>query len=152
MEYKILKRPAMQIVGIEIRTSNSTPEDFSKLWKSFYSQNIQNLIPHKKDFTVLGLYSDYEKDHTTPFNIMAGCAVSSINKLPAGLVSKNVPATTYAVFDIKGDFPGALISTWQYVWAANLPRTFSYDFEVYNESFLSHKSTDMQLLIAIKDK
>ena len=72
MNYEIIKLPKMMIAGIDVYTSNK--EEFSgngkipALWARFYSENILDKIPNKKnDFTIIAAYTDIETDENGPY-------------------------------------------------------------------------------------
>jgi predicted transcriptional regulator YdeE len=62
---------------------------------------------------ILALYTDYEGDYMKPYSQVLGCEVSSLDKIPEGLVVKVIPEATYAFFTTQGEFPQGLISAWQ---------------------------------------
>ncbi len=60
MNYKIVKKPSMIIVGIECRTSNAPhagPQDIPKHWGRFYNEEIKSQIPNKISEDVMALSS-----------------------------------------------------------------------------------------------
>ncbi len=152
MEYKVVKKGPMQVMGIELRTTNEnwqSAKDLPPFWGRFYREQIQAKIPHQKSGEVLGLYCEYEKDHTQPYTILAGCEVSVVGDVPKGLVVKQIPAAKYAVFEITGKFPDKLMEVWQWIWEGNLRRTFTGDFELYQLGFDGVDNTDLHLYVAI---
>ena len=139
-------------MGIELRTTNEdwqSAKDLPPFWGRFYREQIQAKIPHQKSGEVLGLYCEYEKDHTKPYTLVAGCEVSVVGDVPKGLVVKQIPAAKYAVFEITGKFPDKLMEVWQWIWEGNLRRTYSGDFELYQLGFDGVENTDLFLYVAI---
>jgi len=132
MDYRTVSRPAFTIVGISARTSNAHPEEIGVLWQRYYGEGIASKIPNKKSEDTYSLYIDYESDHTQPYTLVIGCEVNGVAALPAGLVTKTVPAAKYAAFSAEGPQPQTVISVWQQVWASGLQRTYSGDFDVYS--------------------
>ncbi|MDN3506424.1 MAG: GyrI-like domain-containing protein [Simkaniaceae bacterium] len=152
MEYKIIDKGPMQIMGISIRTTNENDQavkDLPPVWDRFYSEQIPTKIPYQKSGEVLGLYCEYEKDHTKPYTFVAGFDVTVAGEIPEGLVVKHLPESKYAVFEISGQFPQQLIQTWQWIWQSDLNRTFTGDFEAYQIGFDGEKNTDIHIYIAI---
>lgn len=138
------------VIGIECRTSNNPdagPHDIPRHWQRFYTENILSQIPSKAESEVIALYCDYEGDYTKPYSLVIGCQVTSIRKIPEGMVAKIVPASTYAVFRAVGEFPKSLIETWKKIWQTNLERTYTGDFEVHGE----RSSKEVGVYIAIKE-
>ena len=153
--YTIVQQPAKTIMGIECRTSNDPnggPYDIPRHWGKFYSEDILNKIPNKVSDNVMALYCDYEGDWTKPYNFVIGCEVTSKDMIPEGMVAKELPASTYAVYRIEGEYPKNLIETWNQIWHSDLKRLYTGDFEVYGERFYQPDSKEMNVFIAIEEQ
>ena len=143
------------IVGIEVKTSNAPGEsekDIPALWDRFMTDNIQDQIPNKADSTVYGIYTHYEGDHTAPYTVIIGCEVTELpDELPEGLMTHTTPACTYAHIPMTGSFPEGVMKAWQSVWCSDLERSFTSDFEAYDETFNpANGCQGSNLYIAIK--
>lgn len=153
--HEIVQKPAIQVIGIVCRTSNAPeagPQDIPKLWERFYREDVPNRIPNKLSNDIIALYCDYEGDHTAPYSIIIGCPVSSISSIPEGMVAKTIPSSSYAVFRAVGDHPKALIETWERIWKqSDLQRTYTGDFELYGDKFLSEAPKEVEVFIASED-
>jgi predicted transcriptional regulator YdeE len=151
--YTLVQKPSLLLVGIECRTSNAPhagPQDIPQLWERFYSEGIEDKIPHKTSNEVFGLYCDYESDDSGSYSLVIGCPVKSLEGIPKGMVSKTVPAGSYAVFRAVGEHPQSLIETWGTIWKQkDLKRTFTYDYEVYGERFFSGSPKEVEVCIAL---
>lgn len=153
--HKIVQKSVMLVIGIDCRTSNA-PEagakDIPKLWEKFYREDIVIQIPNKISDEIIALYCDYEGDYTQPYSLVVGCPVSSIDAIPKGMVAKTIPASSYAVFHVEGEFPASLIETWGNIWKdSNLERTYSGDFELYEDKFISESSKELEVYIAVSN-
>jgi predicted transcriptional regulator YdeE len=151
-DYKIAQKPSVLLIGIQCRTSNDPnagPIDIQNLWTKFASDNVFANIPNKASEEVIALYCDYEGDHTQPYSVVIGCAVTSFDSVPRGMVTKTIPAASYAVFPVIGDFPESLIETWGKIWNTDLKRTYSGDFELYGEKFHTGTPKEAEVFIAI---
>lgn len=152
MSFSTITKPAFYVIGIVCRTTNKPDEgpiDIPKLWERFKNEEVYFRIPNKASDDVIGLYCDYESDHTGAYSLVIGCPVTSLENIPEGFVGKEVPESTYAVFPISGEFPQSLINAWGEVWNTPLNRTFSGDFELYGHKFMTSPSKDLELFIAI---
>ena len=153
VEHEIVQKPAILIIGIDCRTSNSpeaAPQDIPKLWQRFYREDILNRIPNKVSSDVIALYCDYEGDYTKPYTIVIGCPVSSIDTIPEAMVAKIIPSSSYAVFRAVGEHPQALIETWGTIWQqADLQRTYINDFELYGNKFVSGSPQEVEVYVGI---
>lgn len=153
MDYKIEEKGPMQVMGIALRTTNEdwqSAKDIPPFWGRFYYEEISKKIPNKKTGEVLGFYCEYEKDHTRPYTLVAGCEVTNVGEIPEGLVVKQAPASKYAVFKIKGPFPHKLMEAWQWIWEGHLNRTYTGDFELYPIDFHPETNPNLTLYIAIE--
>ena len=55
-KYTVVKKPSINIIGIECRTSNSPeagPQDIPKHWEKFYNECILDQIPNKTSNEVI---------------------------------------------------------------------------------------------------
>lgn len=151
MEYTLEEQNKKLFIGLELRTNNeecsiAMPEHTDK----FFRENIPAKIPNKKNGNILGLYTDYEGDHTKPYSWILGCEVSSLDQIPDGLVGKVIPVSKYAVFTTKGEFPNGLIVAWQSVWRANISRSYTSDFELYSQDFHPQENPEVKVYIAVE--
>ncbi|KAF3361773.1 hypothetical protein PHSC3_001663 [Chlamydiales bacterium STE3] len=155
-DYKIVKKPSIILVGIECRTSNAPeagPHDIPKHWEKFYGEDILNRIPNKVSNEVIALYCDYMGDQTQPYSLVIGCPVSSQDDVPEGMVAKIIPAGFYAVFRAIGEHPKNLIKTWGHIWQqADLKRTYTGDYEVYGDKFVSRSPQEVEVFVAVQQE
>lgn len=149
-----VQKPALSLIGITCRTSNAPdkgPHDIPKLWGRFYSEDCISRIPNRVSDEVVALYCDYEGDYTQPYSIVIGCPVSSLEVIPEGMVAKTIPAGSYALFRAVGEYPKSLVDTWGEIWQqANLKRTYTGDYELYGEKFVSGSPKEVDVFIAIE--
>lgn len=154
VSHEVVQKPAILVIGIECRTSNALeagPQDIPKLWGRFYGEDIISRIPNKVSNEVIALYCDYEGDYTQPYSVVIGCPVSSIDAIPEGMVAKTIPASSYVVLHAIGEHPKTLIETWSKIWQEpNLERTYSGDYEVYNEKFFSKSPQEIDVYVAVQ--
>lgn len=151
--YIVVQKPTQMVMGIECRTSNALeagPQDIPRLWGWFYSEDIMNQIPNKVSNEIMALYCDYEGDYTKPYSLVIGCPVSSVDIVPEGMVVKIIPAGSYAVFHAIGEYPTSLIETWGNIWQTELKRTYTGDYELYGDKFISGSPKEVEVLIAVE--
>jgi|GEM_PF-5647179 predicted transcriptional regulator YdeE len=89
------------------------------------------------------------EDHTKSYSCIIGCEVSSLERIPDGLVGKSIPASKYAVYSSQGSFPEGLVAVWQTIWNSELPRSYTVDFELYEPQFHPLENPEVQVYIAI---
>ncbi|MBC8526767.1 MAG: GyrI-like domain-containing protein [Candidatus Cloacimonetes bacterium] len=136
---KIVKKEAMTIVGMQIRTSlgdNKVP----KLWMKFSPR--ENEIKHViNPSNFWGVSFDYEyKKGDTEFSHIVGREVTSTDDIPDGMTFIEIPVSTYAVFTHKGSLD-SLGKTYNYIFSQWIPQNkYKYDesapqLELYDERF-----------------
>lgn len=158
-EPKIIKREAFQIIGISTKTSNANEltaqAKIPQLWQDFYEKNIVDQLSKLDNQNVYGLYSDYETDVNGNYAITIGVEASKMNDASPEWVIKTIPAAKYLVFTShKGKIPEIVIQTWQEIWAwfanSKVERTYTGDFELYDERCANPQEAQVEVYIAIK--
>lgn len=139
-------------IGLELKTNNEECSLSMPAHKDrFFKENILSKIPNKINGNILALYTDYEGDYTKPYSWILGCEVSDLKQIPEGLVGKIIPKSDYVVFTTQGEFPQGLINVWENIWKADLPRSYTSDFEVYRSDFDPQQNPEVKVYIAIED-
>lgn len=142
------------VIGISVRTTNEngkSGEDIPALWNQFMSEEVRNKIPGKVSETLFCIYTDYEKDHTKPYTTIVGCEVESLDFIPENMVGKSIEKTEYEQFTAKGNLnEGIVFNKWLEIWNSGLNRSFTTDFEVYDEKTQDPENAAVDLFIAIK--
>ncbi len=149
-----VKVESFKVIGISVRTSNNegqAKQDIGMLWNKWMSENLMEKIPNRLGQEVFSVYTNYEGDHTKPYDTILGCKVESLDTIPDGMVGKEVEGGTYAKFLAKGDLTGeAIINTWHKIWNTDVDRTYTSDFEQYGEKSMNPKDGEADILVAIK--
>lgn len=139
-------------IGISVRTSNANNQaakDIKQLWETFTKEGIFDKIPNKTKETVLAVYTNYEGDHTMPYDTIVGCKVSSLDHIPEGLTGYSFNGGTYSKFVSKGDITkGSVYNTWLEIWQQNLGRKYTADFEVYDERSKDLTNAEVDIFIS----
>jgi len=157
---KVVDEPGFAVVGIEGRTSNAremTPEGvIGKLWQRFMTENLLAQIPNKMDSSILAIYTDYASDKDGEYTYVLGARVSSMTKVPKGMVAKRIPAGRYAVFTSeKGPVERVVPSAWQKI--NSLPksapggdRVYQADYDVYDQRAANPKDARVDIHVGIR--
>ncbi|HUQ10120.1 MAG TPA: GyrI-like domain-containing protein [Steroidobacteraceae bacterium] len=92
MTIKILERPALDVVGMAIRTRPMSPE-IPALWPKFVARidEIQGLAEPRVSYGVMRMQGD-------SLHYMAAVSVSGSGSVPEGMETSRLPAGTYASF------------------------------------------------------
>lgn len=143
------------IIGISVRTSNEnnqTAQDIGQLWAKFMSEGISEEIPNKLSDDIFSIYTNYESDHTKPYDTILGCKVSSLDTIPNGMVGQSFEGGTFAQFRSKGDVTkGVIYNTWVDIWNTDLDRLYTADFEVYGEKAQKPSDAEVDIFVAIRN-
>lgn len=122
------------VIGISVRTINQdghAKKDITALWTKWFTENIQSLIPNKLSEDQYNIYTEYESDYRGPYTTVLGCEVSSLAEIPSGMLGITLPAGKYRSYLSKGKQPESVLNTWEEIWATDLNRAYTSDFDVY---------------------
>lgn len=143
-----------QLIGLSVRTSNNdgrAAKDIAELWGKFLAEGLLNKIPHKVDDTVYSLYTDYESDHNGPYTALLGCRVTSLADLPEGMVGRAFPGGNYVQLTARGDLrQGLIVNQWAKIWAMDLDRAYSADFEIFGDKARNSADAEVDFLVAVR--
>lgn len=149
-----IKISSFHVIGISVRTTNEngqSAKDIPILWQKFMSEGILDQIPNKINNSLYCIYTDYEKDHTKPYTTILGCKVENLNVVPNQMASKTIEDISCQKFVAKGDLMrGAVYNEWVKIWNSELERTFTADFEVYDERSLNPENAEVDIFVAVK--
>ncbi len=142
------------LVGLSIRTTNENGQgaiDIGQLWGRFMSEGVLNKIENKIDDTIYSLYTNYEGDYTQPYTVILGCCVHDLSTVPEGLVAKSFKGGTYMKLSAKGDLTkGLIVEQWQHIWRMDLNRSYTCDFEVFDERAQNPNEAEVDFYIAVE--
>jgi predicted transcriptional regulator YdeE len=65
------KLKPFHVIGISLRTTNENDQEaqgIGSLWGKFMTENILQKIRHKISDDILSIYTNYESDHTKPYD------------------------------------------------------------------------------------
>lgn len=150
--FQTIQKDGFDVIGIALRADNSDPAVGEKIgahWQRFFSEGVPGRIPNAVDGASIAVYTDYEGDHSKPYTLIVGLRVAADAEPPDGMVKVHVPAQTYAMITAKGPMPDAVVEAWQTIWASDLTRAYSADFEVYDDRAQDPAHAEVDILIAI---
>lgn len=149
-----MKIQKFNVIGISVRTTNENGQsgkDIPALWNTFMSEAIQSKIPGKISEELFCIYTDYEKDHTTPYTTILGCKVYNLDFIPENMVGKTIESANYEELIAKGNLSeGVVYNKWLEIWNLDLDRSFTADFEVYGEKAQNPENAEVAIYIAIQ--
>jgi AraC family transcriptional regulator len=96
-EPEIIRREPFLVMGILTRITPGTEsgEKFAAIWKDFETRR-ERTQAHSTDQRYYGV--SFPTADAGRFDYLAGMAITPVQTIPEGLVVREVPAATYAVF------------------------------------------------------
>ena len=152
MNYEIIELEEKTVIGIATVTNNASPDMGSKigqLWQKLYSGTVEKMIG-RVNGKCIGLYCDYQQNGD--YTVLAGCEIeksAAEKNKDAETTVKIIPKGKYAKFVVRGDVQKAVAESWGAIWNIPLERTFTGDFEEYQED-CDGKNGTIFIYIAIK--
>ena len=119
MEPKIKEYDAFQVAGTLTRITprEETGENYRLIWEGFESFRGQ-IEPQSIDRKYYGV--SFPTAEEGIFDYLAGMAVKSVDSLPEGLVSREVPSACFTVFECSVK---AIAETYPYIFGEWLPHS-----------------------------
>ncbi len=152
MQPQFVTKPAFTVVGMQIRTRPMAPE-IPALWGQFAPRiaEVQQMAEPDVSYGLMGRYDE----NMSSFDYMAGVSAKSVGALPPGMITWEVPALTYAVFDTPLSTVGATFGYIYNQWLATsgYQQTVPFTFERYGETFNPEDpNSTMSIYIPVEKK
>ncbi len=154
MEPKIIKRPAFKAVGMSYVGKNEQGE-IPQMWGVFNPRAHEIKMSSEEEYFGL-CFSKVEGAKEGEFEYVAAAQVASDQDIPAGMVYRQVPEYTYAVFTHHGKLD-TLSETYEYIYNSWLPQSGKelhpdkFDMEVYDEDFhIGSDESKLYIYVAIQ--
>lgn len=143
-----------KLIGLKLdkKTTNKNGQsniDCGTLWQEFETKNYIEKIPNKLDDTIYAVYYDYEGDHTKSFSYFIGCKVKIDTEAPEGMDSLIIPEQNYYKIIAKGKIPDCIANAWKTIWSSKIKRSYTYDFEVYDERSKDWNNGEIDIFVSI---
>lgn len=133
MEYETVTLKDKWVEGLEIVTTNSEKgmQQIGALWQTFFATGMMEKMEHPANAYTIGLYTEYEGDHTKPYHFVVGKEVTCPSDSLEDRIVKKIVGGKYARFIVRVDMQQAVSDFWNEIWHMNLDRKYSCDFEEY---------------------
>ena len=156
MEPKFVEKEAFNVMGFCLRGDPMSEEehmDHEGAWREFMKR-YEEVKTFSTDGAYYGAYFGVEGEEGM-MDLIAGMAVSNVEKAPEGLVIREVPKAYYAIFESKLK---TIAQTYHHIFQEWLPKS-SYEsddvtkpnFEFYPPDF-SPESSSLFIHVPIKTK
>lgn len=147
--------PGKRLAGLSARTTNaiemSGQGSIGALWGRYFASEH---IP-ATEAARYGCYTDYADGIAGEYTILIGHEVGAEEPLPEGFDEVQLPPATYAVFTSRtGPMVEVVSEVWGAVWTwrHQSDRTFTGDFEYYDERSLDPEHTQVDVYIAVNER
>jgi len=159
--YEVVQLEAFKLVGIGGRTSNRSEMSghgiIVGLWDRYWSEDVQSAMAdptQEGDPRTYGCYTEYENGVEGLYTLLIGRKAQAYGVVPSGQVEIAVPASRYAVFTTRrGPVGTVVLEMWQRIWrwaaTSGLERTYTGDFELYDERSADPDNAVVAIYIAI---
>ncbi|TPG69206.1 transcriptional regulator [Brevibacillus laterosporus] len=160
-EPRLVHLEELTISGISARTTNARELSgagvISDLWDQYFSENIgEKLSSNRLSPDIYGVYADYENGVAGEYTILLGNRMAAKSAVDtANTTTLTLPAAQYAVFTSRcGPLSEVVIEAWQFIWAwsmnSGMRRTFTGDFERYDERASNPNEAIVEIYIAVE--
>ena len=153
MNYDIVELEEKTVAAISARTNNTSPDMgavIGGLWERFFSPDLYPAIEHKSNEKALGIYTDYAGDEKDDYTAAVACEKEREGNMPEGTEVRKIPAGKYARFIVRGHMENAAGDFWSRLWAMELPRAFTCDFEEYQNNDM--ENAEIHMYIALREE
>jgi len=144
---------SMVIAGISTRIEDpvQSSKQIGALWEQFWKENLPAKITNRFNNTIYAIYHDYEGDYNQPYTITIGYRINKIDDLPNDFKIVVIPQQKYHVFTANGTLPESITRSWKKIWQANLQRSYSFDFEIYDERAQNPQDAIVDIYVAVTE-
>lgn len=140
MKYSIMQKEAFQVVGVKREFSYENEEQHQGIalfWRDVHADGTNDRLCALNDGElkgVLGICIDSGK--AKPKMMDYWIATAHQGEVPEGLLSVEIPASTWAIFEVHGAMPDAMPKVWKQIFSEWFPSSgYEYagtpELEVY---------------------
>lgn len=160
MQYQIVKKKNFQVIGIRRTYSLENGDNLTgipRFWDEVNSNGIDQLLFQANNGPVkgvLGVCVDKSDSDTKQIDYWIATAHEG-NDIPAGFSKLEIPASTWAIFEVHGAMPHAMQNTWKQIFSEWFPSSGyrlagTPELEVYSDGDASHPDYYSEIWIPVK--
>ena len=125
MNYRIIEKGAFKVLGKSIRVSTKDGENFRRIPK-FWDECMQDgsyekLCSIANGMSSLGICMEFDQQQEALTYVIA--IEKQQDSVVNGFVEKEIPASTWAVFESVGPIPGSIQKVWERIYSEWFPAT-----------------------------
>jgi AraC family transcriptional regulator len=162
MKYSVVEKNAFQIVGIKREfacvAEKENVSGIPELWKEVNQNGTSDRLFQLNDGVVTGVLGvcggvSEEQKKANVFDYWV--ATSYAGEVPEGLLSLEIPASKWAVFEVNGPMPAAMQNAWKRIFSEWFPSTGyehagTQEFELYTDEDPNSPDLYSEIWIPIK--
>jgi len=160
MQYKIVEEESFQVVGVKREFSCANGENFvgiPKMWKEVNRNGTDELLFKLNNGQIKGVLGVCvcKSESVPPETIDYWIAAASVGEAPVGLLSLDIPASKWAVFEVHGPMPDSIQNVWKQIYSEWFPSTGyehagTPDLELYTHGDASSSDYYSEIWIPVK--
>jgi AraC family transcriptional regulator len=164
-EPRLVTLTATKVVGLQrkfihgLSPDTTAPQVIGPLWLEFspLKETVPNRVPGGPSFGLIWGGEKSTRSHPDELNYLACVEVTSLDDIPEGMSSREMPEVPYAVVTHRGPI-GKIAETLKWLYETWLPESgFEHsglaDIELYDERFGGELETsEMDYFISIRSK
>ncbi|AYC30284.1 effector binding domain-containing protein [Paenisporosarcina cavernae] len=162
MKYSVIEKNAFQIVGIKREFSSVAEEEnvigIPELWEEVNHNGTCDQLFQLNDGVVkgvLGVCGEVSKEQKDVNVFDYWVATSYAGEVPNGMLSLELPASKWAVFEVHGPMPTAMQNAWKQIFSEWFPSTGyqhagTPEFELYSDEDPNSPDLYSEIWIPIK--
>ncbi|WP_028778707.1 AraC family transcriptional regulator [Shimazuella kribbensis] len=159
MRYRITERDTFQVIGVKRGFSLVNEENLvgiPKLWNEVHQDGTNGLLFRLNNGKIKGILGVcVDKSHVQPNQMDYWIATEYDGDVPKGLLSLNIPASKWAVFEVHGPMPDAMPKIWKQIFSEWFPSSGyehagTPELEVYSDDDPSNPNLYSEIWIPIK--
>lgn len=142
---------AFTVTGVVVSIPNHTEVKsvIMEAWKQWFDQNTWTTIIWQAHPSIHAIYYNYSEDRTA-FDMLIGVMTEAdATQTNNDLVTLTIPAQNYQYVSVQWGFPDSIWAIWYQISNMStdeLPRTYGYDLEMYNEAW-----TECTVAVSVKE-
>lgn len=156
MDYKIVDYPAFKVVGVKKEFSLINEQNqvgIPKMWEKAHKDGTNELLSRLNNGPVKGVLGVCDDKNDKTIDYWIGTAYK--DETPAGLSAIEIPASKWAIFEVRGAMPDAMPKVWKQIFSEWFPSS-SYEhagtpeMEVYSNGDASQSDYYSEIWIPVK--
>ncbi|WP_313892046.1 AraC family transcriptional regulator [Psychrobacillus sp.] len=160
MKYKILEKESFQVVGIKRTYNGKNGENTTGIplfWDEVNADGTDDLLFQLNNGEIKGVLGVCVADESFKDNGLLDYWIATDHKgeVPENLLTMEIPATKWVVFEVHGPMPDAMQNAWKQIFSEWFPSN-SYEhaggpeLEVYSSEDASNADYYSEIWISIK--